>query len=292
MARRKTRKSTVLSYVARYERERGIKASSARQLAFVARKFEQFAGPVAWPEVSDTLVNDWIVEMHDSGLAPITVHSRRRQFLTLWSAAFECRLTETPPMRVRRVRVPEIVPVAFLADELRALLAAADRTKGNVRGLSIPRRLWWRSYLLANYDTALRLADMLSIERDWIWPGGRISVVQDKTSRAHVVQLSRETMQAIDESMAACPARRLIWPMWCNRSCWFRHFNRLVARAGLSGGTSKWIRRSSASYVEAAQPGRGAAHLGHRSSDLARKYYFDPRIVRREATIPPSLLTP
>ena len=282
---------TILSFVATYRRSRDLKTDTIKQLECVARAFERFAGPIAWREVNDDLANDWLCHLQDEGrLSPVTIYSRRRLFLTLWRAAYDAGLVERLPQRVRRIKQPDIVPVAFLADEIQAMLNVVEEMTGDVRGLRLPRRLWWRSFLLAAYDSGLRLSDLLSIERDWIWRGGRLSIVQAKTGRSHVVQLAPLTLATIDESMAACPKRRLIWPLWCGRACWFRHFARLVRQAGLPAGTSRWIRRSSASYVERDQPGRGAAHLGHRSHDLARRHYFDPRIVTREATLPPPLV--
>lgn len=281
---------TILSFVATYRRSRDLKTDTIKQLECVARAFERFAGPIPWRDVNDDLTNDWLCQLQDEGrLSPVTIYSRRRLFLTLWRAAYDAGLVERLPQRVRRIKQPDIVPVAFLADEIQAMLNVAEEMTGDVRGLRLPRRLWWRSFLLAAYDSGLRLSDLLSIERDWIWRGGRLSIVQAKTGRTHTVQFRAETMAAIEESMAACPRRRLIWPLWCSRDCWHRHFRRLRRDAGLSRGSSKWIRRSSASYVEAAHPGTGSAHLGHRSADLARKHYFDPRIVTHEATAPPSL---
>lgn len=283
---------TVLDFVGVYQRERDLKADTVKQLECVARAFERFAGRVPLADVTDDLANRWLIDLQSSDLAPTTIHSRRRLFLTLWRAAYDAGMIDRLPQRVRRIKVPEIVPVAFLESEMRALLLACDALKGDVPGLRIPRRLWWRSFLLAKYDTALRLSDLLSIERGWIWPGGKISIVQQKTGRTHTVLLSPETLAVIDESMAANPRRRLIWPLWCSRDCWHRHFRRLVKAAGLPAGSSKWIRRASASYVEQQHPGRGSAHLGHRSADIARKHYFDPRIVQREAITPASLTRP
>lgn len=283
---------TVLDFVGVYRRERDLKTDTVKQLECVARAFEKFAGRVPLAEVTDDLANRWLIDMQATKLAPVTIHSRRRLFLTLWRAAYDAGLVERLPQRVRRIRVPEIVPRAFLEAEMRALLLAADALKGDVPDLKIPRRLWWRSFLLAAFDSALRLSDLLSIERDWIWPGGRLSIIQAKTGRAHTVLLSPETLAAIEESIAANPRRRLIWPLWCSRDCWHRHFRRLVKAAGLPAGSSKWIRRASASYVEAQHPGCGSAHLGHRSADIARKHYFDPRIVTREAITPDSLTRP
>lgn len=173
--------------------------------------------------------------------------------------------------------------------EIAALRTAADQLTGHLGRLNIPRRLWWLSFIDFAYDTALRLSDILSVERGDIWPGGRLSIVQQKTGRAHTVQLRPRTVAEIDESMMAQPDRRLVWPLGCTRGRWYRQFRRLRESAGLPDGSAKWLRRASASYVERDHPGRGTGHLGHRNSELFRRFYCDRRVVGESPVLPPEI---
>ena len=139
------------------------------------------------------------------------------------------------PSQLRTVKVPARVPTAFTVEQMCALLAAADSTE---------RPLWWRSLLLASYDTALRLGDLLSIERPDVWPDGSLSIVQSKTGRTHRVKLRAETLKAIDKHLAG-RTTGLIWPLWARREALYRAFQKLRQAAGIKSGTLRWIRRSS-----------------------------------------------
>lgn len=279
----------LLSLVERYALTHDISRGYRVQLEIAARSFERFAPLADWAIVCDDLVNLWLVDQQEAGSTAVTIHAKRRAFLTLWRYANECGLCSVLPNRVRRINVPETVPVAFLAAEVSALVAAAKLLRGLYAKIGVPKSLWWSSFLLAGYDTALRLGDLLSLERRDIWPGGRICIVQHKTGQSHSVQLRPQTIEAIDASMGYRPMRALIWPLWCQRNRWYGHFARLRDSAGLSAGTSKWIRRSSASYVERDHPGMASKHLGHRSSELANKHYLDQRICGSEPILPPEL---
>lgn len=56
------------------------------------------------------------------------------------------------------------------------------------------------------------------------------------------------------------------------------------------GGSSKWLRRSSATHIEMQNPGKGRIHLGHRTIGLAEKSYIDWTQVRRDVPQAPRLL--
>jgi hypothetical protein len=65
-------------------------------------------------------------------------------------------------------------------------------------------------------------------------------------------------------------------------------FAKLVRGAGLQGST-KWLRRSGATWCEVHQPGSAMAFLGHRTPGLAYKHYVDPRFVQRDKPRPPKI---
>ena len=273
---------------AQYALERALGPEYANNVRLTAAKLSRFAGwPLDLTDLCDDLLNRWLVSLERQ--SPRTVRNKRAIILTLWRWGFDHGLTAVRPHRIRLVKVPEQIPQAFLLSDLRALLAAADGLKGNFFSNGLPKMLWSKSFLLAYWDTALRLGDLLSVERDWIWPGGYLSIVQHKTGRTHRAQLRPETLALIEE---LCGDRKtgLVWPWGATRQTFYEFFRDLRKKAGLADGTSKWIRRASASYVEAANPGAGARHLGHRTPGLAEKAYFDPRIVVRERPLPPPLV--
>lgn len=281
--------SELLRYIDIVVLETDICDEHAHNLRKAVRSFERFLGRLAnWRDLTDQSVNGWIVHELDRGLSPYTVKSRRGDLLRLWRYAVDAGLTSIAPARVRVVKCPELIPHAFLTDELKALTKAAKRMRGEYHKVGIPRRLWWGSFLRAQYDTALRLGDLLRLEKSQIGHDGYVLLVQHKTGHRHRVQFRPSTLALIEKCWAAQPDRRLIWPMFCTRENFSRAFNRLRELAGLPQGTSKWIRRSSASYVEEAYPGMASHHLGHRSPDQARRHYLDLRIVGYKTVIPPT----
>jgi integrase len=272
-----------------YRQNHDITQDTFGQLINVARLLARFAGgTLDTARLSASLVNQWLLARKDNGTAAATINGNRTSLLMLWREAHELGFAP-PPQKVRTIKVPSTVPTAFTREELVKLIAACASLKGKFRRVPIRRRVYFESLFESAYDTALRLGDLLSIERTWIWPGGYISIVQKKTGHSHRVMLRPSTICRIDECMSDWPGRAHVWPQVANRKHFYEYVRRLVRVAGIRKGTTKWIRRSSASYVEREHPGCGARHLGHRTPGLAEKYYFDPSIVSREHTLPPPL---
>lgn len=272
-----------------YRLNHDIADTTFAQLVTVAKLVTRFAGGAFdTSELTGDFLNRFLVARKAAGLAPRTVRGNRTCAMMLWKEAHE--IGEAPPVgRVRVVKVPALVPVAFTLDEIRQLIASCAHLRGTFRRFPIRRRIYFESLVECAYDSGLRLGDLLSLERAWIWPGGFLSVVQAKTRNTIRVQLRDTTLAKIDECMADWPGRALIWPQFAERKRLYEYVRRLVKVAGVRPGTLKWIRRSSASYVEAMHPGCGAAHLGHRTSGIAEQFYFDPRIVRPFRPLPPPL---
>jgi hypothetical protein len=277
------------AFVQRYILEHDLEPGSVEQVCVTVRIFERFLGRPATLDdlVSDT-VNRWLVGMQDAGRARETVRSKRRMLLTLWNAADMDGLVGGPPSRVRRIKRVERIPECWTLSQLESLLRACETLKGDFAKLALPKRLYMRSRINAQYDTGLRHADIGSLERGWIWEGGFISIVQQKTGRCHRCRLRAETLEEIDELMAIMPKRRLIWPAFCARRRYFRFFRMLVKRAGLRG-SGKWIRRSSATYIERDHPGTAWMHLGHSRPGLDRQSYIDERLIDRMPPLPPKI---
>ncbi len=247
--------------------------------------------PAGLADLNRETVSAW-VESLETKLAPHSAASYRRNVLVLWRAAHDDGLVAEFPRKIRPVKCPDVIIEGFDAAQMAMLLSAAGKLRGRFMLTKIERRLWWRAALLAHWDTALRLSDLLSIERTWIWPqsngAGGLSFVQSKTGRSILRTMRPETMRAIDACMASAGKRRLIWPLWCGQREFYRAFKRLTVAAGLCG-TSKYIRRGSSSEIEKLQPGAGAAHLGHKTAGIFEKHYRVNRIVSRDMPLPPPI---
>jgi site-specific recombinase XerD len=250
-------------------------------------RFSRFLGRLASIEdLNAPAINRFLRSLAEEGKKPPTIRGRRANLVVLWRFGHKLELLAAEPKNVKTIKIPETIPTAFLLEEISLLIKSADRLKGQFSNGRC-KRLWWTSLLHAKYDTGLRLADVLSIERPWI-QAGTVTIVQAKTGHQHTAPLRDSTLALIGQMMGK-QATGLIWPLWGRREVFYRAFKKLREDAGLKAGTSRWLRRSSYSYVEASNPGMGAAHLGHKTPGLAKKHYEDRRIVRQKIVLPPSL---
>lgn len=271
-----------------YLRARVVSAGYAYQLQRTVNSFASFLQRAASKaDLNRDTVNDWLLALERAGTSPRTLRGQRGNLLCLWRDACDNDKSLMPPHKIRCPKIPDQIIDGFSADDMRQLLMACEALRGNFRNTTIARRPYFRSFLLFGWDTALRLGDVLAIERDWVWPGGFISIVQNKTGKAIRKQLQPGTLAAIEENLAGSD-RRLIWPLWGRREAFFDAFRSLVQKAELRGGTSKWIRRGSATAVEIIRPGSATSHLGHKSPELARKHYLIQRLLPDNSPVPPS----
>lgn len=83
--------------------------------------------------------------------------------------------------------------------------------------------------------------------------------------------------------------RQLIWEWKSHLSRLHEEFKSLVTSAAIRPGTTRWIRRSSASYLDKDHPGHAGRHLGHSTPGLAESNYIDPTITGGDNFRPPEL---
>lgn len=279
---------TLSDFVDQYSLEHDIAASTEKTYRYTVSHFERWHdGPISLTELDSNMVNEYL-KCYAQDHAPMTVRSRKCDIMTLWHAAYNAELTEHPPLRVRKIRVPRNMPDAWTMDELNRVIKICRDLPGYFQTTGIKRSFFFTSFVMAMYDTALRLCDMLQIERAWINSEGVLSVTQLKTFHGLTTTLRPETIEAVDQSFP--PVRTLCWPLWGRQEAFYVHFRKIVDAAGLTGGTKK-IRKTSASYVEKFNPGGAQAHLGHMTPGLAYKHYVDPRISYSDRPVPPSLTT-
>lgn len=284
---------TLYEAVAKYEADRDIKKNTRMQLVYSVRSFHRYFVPrfgreATLADLTDDLVNEWLLEMKNAGKSQAYIRTQRVWIVTLWRASYEAERCETFPKRVRRIKKPEGIPEAWTPEQVRLLLAAASTLTGYYRFTGYKKSLWWTCFILVAWDTALRLGDLLTIRSDQITPDGRIVLVQAKTGWVHEARLRPETMAALTQ-LGTLPREGCILP-WNEKT--LRHlftcFREILKVAGLRG-SSRWLRRSSATAIEQQFPGAAMAHLGHRTPGLAYKHYVDPRLVQRDKPLPPPL---
>ena len=278
-----------LEWVDVYVSRISLESSTEEQYHYAANHLTNWHGahlPLRRAACSDML-NGYLRWMErDLKRSPYTTHSRRATLLVLLDAAAENGLCESLAHKsIRKVKRPSLVPECLTAREVATLITACDDWDAYCRSMprfqnklrnGKPRGLFWKTFVATAWDTALRLSDVLALERQDIWPGGHLTIVQAKTGRQHRVDIHQQTLAWIDELMTG-DERGPIFPMWCKRAMFYRHFKNLTTFAGVPC-TTKWIRRGSASQYEADNPGQAWKHLGHSAPGLDRKFYLNPQI--------------
>jgi integrase len=280
---------SVAQFVDQYDLERGLKKESARQYKTVARHISRWAGrELGVHEINPDVFNRWLRDLQETTVSPATVANRRRHLLALWRAAADHGLAEEPPRRLRPAKVPYSPPRAWTVDEIKTLLATCRRLRRTRKG-KMPRSVWWSLAVKVAWESGLRLTDVLRLRCDHIQPDGLVVMGQSKTGRPIVFRLSESTIALLNESLQTHP-RKLVCPWTATKESFRRQFALIVRRAGIRKGSWKWIRRSSATDVEKACPGAGAAHLGHaHGSTIAARHYLDPYIIGAPRVQPTSL---
>jgi integrase len=271
-----------------YSLTRDIKPGTLRQYTIVADLVERWAGrPVRLDELDERSVSEWLRD-YSATVKPHTVRGKKAMLLALWRAAADDGLANEPTARrVRRVRVPELVPTAWTKSEVESLLTTVAGL-GRFHRCGLPRSAWWDLAIRVAWDSGLRWADTVALRVDAVGADGTATVIQGKTGRVSTFRLSKTTLGALGATLEACP-RSLVCP-WPSSGETFRdQFSRIVERAGIRAGTWKWIRRGSGTDVELQAEGAGHRHLGN-TRRVFEMSYGDPTQIGKRTPCPRELL--
>ncbi len=277
-------------YVKQYTLLRDVKPETVRQYGITARLFERWAGgPVQLVELDEQSVSAWLRDYAASGVEPETVRSKKIGLLALWRAAADENLCEPPTRRIRSVKCPYKPPTCWTWEEVSALLTACQGLQ-RWHKTGLRRSAWFDLAVRLAWDTGLRQGDQWRLPVADVRPDGAVSLVQSKTGRPVICQLSTSTVEALRVSLEVAP-RQVVTPWLSSHETFDDQFKRLVAKAGIRQGTWKWLRRASATDVEIQRPGSATAHLGHvPGSRIAERSYIDPAQFSRTATTPRELV--
>ncbi len=277
---------TLVGYVEKFLRDRDVSRDYAEQIRKRCRSFVRWKGrSVRIEELKPDDVNEWLRWLRQKNLKPETIDGYRRNLLVVWRDAFNAGLNHHPPLRVRTVKIPRKVVQAYTHEEIKALLSAASKLRGKHRDGN-RRSDFWQALIHAAYSTALRRSDLLIVFRHQIANSGVAHVIQAKTGVGHTVRFSSEALYYAHRLF--CENGLLLpWPY--RRDALPPRFQALKRLAGVTRGSLKWIRRSSASYAEREEPGAGSRILGHRSPQVFKAHYEDCGISGENPKQPPPL---
>lgn len=249
-------------------------------------------------DLSRDSVNGWIdYRLQESRLSRYTIKTRRGALLAIWRGLYELDELDAGPQRIRKVRLTQANPIAWSREEVQQLLSYVlhEMPSQAMVKTGLPRSLFFGSLIAAGYDTALRLGDLLSLEREWIRTdkagAGWLQIQQSKTGYMVASRLNPETMLLVDRLVACNPNRRLIWPLGTRREAFYHAFRKVVLGASIRRGTFRFLRRASTTHIEQIAPGTSHLHAGHVDPAITRRFYIDADQLQSSAVSPLALKT-
>lgn len=226
-------------------------------------------------ELTPETVNRFLASL--DGLSPHTVNGYRANIMAVWSDAIGTRVI----WKIRRAKTPRIPVEGWTVAEIAQLCEAAERLREPlINGIS--KRLLMLSAIHAGFSTGQRFGDLVALETARIAADGYCEILQSKTGKIVPVRFSRDAMELFAEHK-----RDFIIPLPYTQKWFCDHFGRLVAAAGITPGTFKFLRRSAGSCVEAAT-GRGHELLGN-TRQVFEQSYRVAKIVQRVPLEPPGI---
>lgn len=249
-----------------YHLDRGHARATRSRVAAVVRRF--VADGHSW------ITPESLARYRDRRLEQVARETVRGELakLSAYGAWLGCDVRVAKPPPVTRA------PVAWTIDEVRRLMAEAERTKRSIYGL--PGRVYWPALLSTAWDTAERIGALWAVSwPDLAPPWLTIRAETRKGRQADLrCRLRRYTVRRL-AALRECGRPR---PFGLgDRSTLWKSYGRLLADAGLPNDRrSKFhkIRRSAASHLEAAG-GDATVLLGHADPQTTRRHYLDPAIL-------------
>jgi len=227
-------------------------------------------------------VNQWLRGLE---VGPTTRANIRREFLTLWRYAYEEGLTNEPPRRVTRYSPAMSPPEAYSSDDLARMMECAEQDATPVGGTTNARVCdVIPPWVGLAYDTGLRFTDVLEMRKGQV-RRGCVCVTARKTGKASTKAVSDDTASLLRRLAMLSPDDTL-W-LWCfTRRRAFRTWRAFLDRH-VFRGSSRWLRRSCATYSEQQEAGAATRILDHSAPHLARQHYIDVTLLKPPAPPPP-----
>jgi len=198
-------------------------------------------------------------------LAPSTVANHRRMLRTLMRFAADQGHVDKSILRpLRRVKCPLPCPAAIDHRGIRGWLTAARNMQGGT--LTCRYSVLLPAWILTAYSTGLRTGDLLSMRYDQI-RGHRLLLSQAKTAEPHVCWLDDSAIRAINALPRLGPK---VFGSLTNKDRILHAMRRLVKQSEIPG-TTRWLRRSGATYCEA-EGKDSTRHLGHKDPSMKKRY--------------------
>jgi integrase len=216
-----------------------------------------------------------------------TVKNERTILLSLWRWAYDAGHLDAGPRGVMRMKARKKPTKAWTVPQIQAVIKATHDHDGVTLRSGADKGEMLRCWLLLGYETGARFGDVFAFRREHL-DDDAISWTQSKTGDPLTRSLTPACLTAIDEMLARSPDGTILgWS--CRKRQAMRHMREHLDSVGV-GGTSKFLRRSSATHCEMEKAGAGRLHLGHRSPALFEQAYCDWSQLRSRTPKPPALM--
>jgi site-specific recombinase XerD len=274
-----------------YATARDLRASTLASYRLAVRGLSAWLNrPATAADLTAETLNRWLRFLRESDqLSPYSIATYRRSILVVYRWLARQKVVQRPDsLELVALRCPPTPRDVWTADEVRHLVASVDRVPDElVQRTGIRWRSWWRSLIMAGWDTAFRWSDLARLRRADIRSDGLLRIVQSKTGIEHVVRLRPETIAAIESAMSGRTERSPIWPVpyvtWRHRQ-----FRRLLRVAELRGTLQK-LRRSAITAAELDRAGSGHLLAGHTTPATTFRWYIPRLALVTNPPAPPAL---
>ena len=265
---------TILDLAALYASENAASTGYRANLLRTARRLGSY-GLVAVRQLAPSAVHEVLLRL-DASLA--TKFNIRREILTLWRWAYDREWCSEPPFRLPRIKVRPRVVEAWSMGMLERILeaASADDTPISRRCPMVTRAMILTPWIGIGYDTGLRFADIhgLTIHS---FRNNCVAVAASKTGKVTVRPLSDDTSDEVARLFKHSPDGTLFkWALPRRRA--FVVWQEFLAGQGVNG-SSKFLRRSCATYIHKHRPGQASDYLSHSDPKLVWKHYLDQTLL-------------
>jgi integrase len=272
----------IVELAAKYAAEVSAAAGYAANLIRTARRF----GVYGISQVRQLTADGVNKALHSMPVTPQTRHNIRRELLTLWKFAYESQLTDNPPLRLHRIKVRARPIEAWSMAMLERLLVAAgkDHTPISRRFPQVTRAMVLPAWIGLGFDTGLRFADIheLTIRS---FRNNCVAVSANKTGKVTIRPVSAETSDEVTCLFKHSPDGTLFkWALPRRRA--FVMWQTFLAEQKITG-SSKFLRRSCATYVHRKTPGRASDYLSHSDPKLVWRHYLDQTLLDMPEGPPP-----
>jgi integrase len=213
--------------------------------------------------------------------SPYTAEKERSQLLALARLAWERRVPGLERMPTCPPGIlPDRIPTAWTAEELRRLFAAAGQAPGLVG--TIPASEWFPAAIMLAYESGERVGALLATPAsDYRRPTLTVQPTARKGGRrGRVYSLSPGLCDRLDRIVARGYTQLLPWLQEPTHV--YHRLKAILKKAGLSGKRIAFhqIRRTAISQIAAAG-GDPVAFAGHANPAVTKRWYLDPRMAER-----------